>query len=336
MKHLTQLLTACLLAMSCIVHTHAQCNEIFVSPSGSGTGNTASSPTNLTNALTLASSGRAHIKLLGGTYNLTATLNIPHYDNLDGGYTTSGSEWIKSSNVTTTLNINPTVIDNSSLNIAYFVGISAIGASNFRLQDLTINVLAAGATGTSYSRGRSVYAVYLNGVSNYAIARCNITAGAASSGIIGTAGTAGASGTNGAVGGNGNCNTNGNGGTGGTGGTGGGGAAGGTGNTNAAGSAGTAASGRNGGGGGAGGAGGQTNCNSGRSGGNGGAGGGGAGSTSVGTGGSCGDPGNDGTTGGTGTAGATGAAGTTGVFSYGGGFAIASRARHACVGNLRY
>ena len=299
----------------------AACDAVYISPNGSGTNGTKDCPTDLITGLTLFSSTRPKLILLGGTYTITQVVDIPNPGSsnspitIDGGYQISGSDWVKSSSGSTVINVtSPEVVSGNS---AGRIGIRASSRSNFTIQDITVNV--TGVTGTNNNFGKSVYGIYLTGCSNYNIVRCNVSTGNASAGGNGlTSGSTGASGGGGNNGGGGSCDS-GNGG-GGNGGAGGGGTSGGSGN----GVAGTTGSGRNGGGGGSGGNGGPEGNNSGTNGGCGGGsngggqncgGGGGGGGCSNFCSGCSGNPGGSGSDGSTGANGSTGSAGAAGTYS---------------------
>ena len=169
-----------------------ECGIIFVSPSGAGSGTTGTrvNPANLNHALSLASPTNNILWLAAGTYTITDALSIPSDVTIEGGF--DPSTWVKS-------NATPTIIDRTGVNILpapanALIGLAAINASGFRLQDLTINVADAP------SPGISVYGIYLNASSDYNIVRCEVTTGAGGIGLAGTPGTAGVVGPNGSAG----------------------------------------------------------------------------------------------------------------------------------------
>lgn len=145
--------------------------------------------------------GRTYIRMAGGTYNESNVINMIDNLTIEGGYQFAAGIWTKISNQTTTLILSG--FQNSTFtgsnNIEHRVGVHSNGASNWRLQDLTISTTNVSGT-TPSNRGRSNYAILIqNGSANYDIVRCNITSGAASRGANGA--TLGAGG--GAVGGSG-------------------------------------------------------------------------------------------------------------------------------------
>jgi gliding motility-associated-like protein len=177
-----------------------ECNIIYVTPTGvsTGTAGTKTNPASLAYGLTLVSSANNLLWLSTGNYLISNILSIPSNATIEGGF--DASTWIKST-------VSQSIIDRDATNplpspFNALVGLAGNAASNFRLQDLTINVAAAPGNQIS------VYGIYLSGCSSYNITRCTVTTGAGSAGLAGTAGTAGAIGADGAAGlpGNGNGN----------------------------------------------------------------------------------------------------------------------------------
>ena len=62
-----------------------ECNIIYVSPSGSGSG-TQAAPTSFLNALTLVSPGVDHIRMAQGTYNISSTIDLIGGVTIEGGF----------------------------------------------------------------------------------------------------------------------------------------------------------------------------------------------------------------------------------------------------------
>ncbi|MES2394916.1 MAG: gliding motility-associated C-terminal domain-containing protein [Bacteroidota bacterium] len=186
-----------------------ECNIIYVTPTGvsSGTAGTISNPASLAYGLTLVSSANNLLWLSTGTYLISNILSIPSNATIEGGF--NSTTWIKST-------VSQSIIDRDATNplpspFNALVGLAGNAATNFRLQDLTINI--ASATGNQIS----VYGIYLSGCSNYNITRCTVTTGAGSAGLDGIPGTVGAAGGNGGAGTAGGPQTPAPGGTGGTG-----------------------------------------------------------------------------------------------------------------------
>ena len=318
----------------------AQCGIIYASPTGAALADgSEAAPVDLQTALSQAcTQTRKHIRLLSGTYNLSAKMVVGCDDIIiDGDWEVVAGIGRKNSNLVTTININANLetaaYDGAAgTTVGYYIGVQAVGRSNLHIEDITFNVknggLAGTAVGTTGNRGNSVYGFYFRNCPNYFLERCVMNAGAASQGTLGVAGANGANGANGTNGTDGACNDDcsvNNSGRGGNGGGTGAGSGGATvvdascGSTSALGDNGiagaAAANARAGGGGGSGGTGGAEN-NRGGAGGNGGNGGGGAGAT---LGGAASTSGNGGTGGGNCTninsqsAGAAGSAGTAGT-----------------------
>lgn len=336
-------LAVCLAFIPMLSLAQQPCDIIYVSPGGSGTAATAAQPTSLTTGITLVSGTRQYIRMLEGSYNISTVINLVTNVKIEGGYRVDGSgNWVKRSDAITSLSMSGTetvaVGPPYNINVGHNIGFRAVGANNWSLQDLTINVTAA--VGTTDNRGRSVYGVYVRNCNNYAITRCTVFSGPASAGGNGDGATPGydpvndlfdgLTGSNAQPGGGGECDDddlndanysgalgighNGNGGFGGAGAGTSAGAGGLTTNfspfqvgSNGA-SGGTPLNARSGGGGGAGGASGSEE----RRGGNGGLGGPGGGGATAGTSGAGGNPRNDGAAGGNGANGVNGTNGAAG------------------------
>ncbi|MCB9196314.1 MAG: gliding motility-associated C-terminal domain-containing protein [Flavobacteriales bacterium] len=186
------------------------CSDIiYVSTSGLGSvsGSDPSSPTTLTNALSLASSNpNSWIKMATGIYNIDNPMDI-NFGNftIEGGYQAS-SGWRKTSVAgATTINrttSNPEGITDQTRLVAIYIS----GSSNFRFQDLTIT------TANANLLGMSTYGIHLTSCSSYEFVRCQILPGIAGDGANGTNGTL-ITNTGGAGGSGGNrnqgCNANG-------------------------------------------------------------------------------------------------------------------------------
>ena len=169
-----------------------ECNIIYVSSNGSGSG-TQAGPTNLLNALTLVSPGVNHIRMAVGTYNISSTINLIGGVTIEGGF--DPTTWIKSNNT-------PTLIRRDNTNVSpspdRIVAISAVGLTDFHLHDLSVRVDDAGGTGIT------TYGIHIDGCSNYSLSRIRSTAGNGSNGINGGAGVDGVFGVDGGIGQDGN------------------------------------------------------------------------------------------------------------------------------------
>lgn len=169
-----------------------QCNIIHVTPNGatSGAAGTQANPADLTYGLSLVTPADNQLWLATGTYTISTSLFIPSDVTIEGGF--NSATWAKS-------NGTPSIIFRDANNPAGppangLFGLVGLSVSNFRLQDLTINV--ANATGN----GITVYGIYLDGCSNYNITRCEVTTGTGAPGLPSTNGTPGTPGGNGGPG----------------------------------------------------------------------------------------------------------------------------------------
>jgi len=169
-----------------------ECNIIYVSPSGSGSG-TQAAPTSFLNALTLVSPGVDHIRMAQGTYNISSTIDLIGGVTIEGGY--DPSTWIKSNN-------SPTIIHRDNTNVTpspdRIVAISAVGLTDFHLHDISVLVDNAGGNGIT------TYGVHIDGCSNYSLNRVKSTAGNGSNGVNGGPGVDGVFGVDGGLGQDGN------------------------------------------------------------------------------------------------------------------------------------
>ncbi|MDX2360295.1 MAG: T9SS type A sorting domain-containing protein [Crocinitomicaceae bacterium] len=306
------------------ISTFGQCDIVYASTSGvpSATGE-INDPMDLETAVSTANAGDL-IRIGVGVYDIDNAITIP-YDNIimEGGFDDFNA-WEKTSLAGATTINRTTANPEGSANDYRLVAIYANTITGFEIHDITISTADGTADGTS------TYGIHIDNCSNYALIRCVVNPGNASTGQAGVDGTGGLTGSDGGNGAAGSIDGNGSGGAGGTGGAGAGTGAGpitaggtnpsGNGNTGGAGPNGMYSSNpRAGGAGGGGGSGGETDHN----GGSGGQGGGinfGANQTGGGNAGTWGDPGGDGSNGTTGATGANGingsggSAGTLGTF----------------------
>jgi hypothetical protein len=322
MKHFYRTLFTFLLLFLSTINLSAQCNEIYVSTTGSGVGSKAD-PTSLSNAMSIVMP-KDIIKLAAGIYNIDSPLFLSDSITIEGGFLPANN-WEKTSLPGATTINRTTSSPEGATNSQRLVAIYGVSKTGFLIQDITIT------TANANQPGMSTYGLHLTACSNYSFVRTQVLPGNAAAGANGVSGLTGIQGGNGSNGSNGSCDGGScaAGAAGGNGGLGGGGASGGNGGAAVSyaqnfGMPGTAAAGRNGGGGGGGGAGGDE-CSS-NNGGNGGLGGGSACGSggAAGPKGNDGDPGSDGgngTNGGIGTSGSVGSAGAAG--SHIGGFWVA-------------
>jgi len=168
------------------------CDVIYVSPLGHDSYN--ASPDfpikTLYKAMSMVTDTRKHIKMAEGTYNENHSTNMLDGVIIDGGYVVNGVNWTKSSNAVThihyvenTEGTNPTVVEEDE-HIRHLIGIKSDKKHFWTIQDCTIttdDVTGLAADG----RGSSNYALWIFNSGEFAITRCNITSGNASSGMAG-------------------------------------------------------------------------------------------------------------------------------------------------------
>lgn len=175
-----------------LVATAQECNIIYVSATGSGSG-TKAAPTSLLNAFAIATPGVDHIRMAKGTYPISSTINLIGGITIEGGF--DPITWNKSNNA-------PTLIHRDNTNVTpapdRIVALSAVGITDFHLHDLSIRVDDAGGTGIT------TYGIHIDGCSNYSLNRIKATAGNGSSGVNGGPGVDGVFGVDGSLGQDGN------------------------------------------------------------------------------------------------------------------------------------
>jgi gliding motility-associated-like protein len=180
------------------------CDVIYVSPSGGGNGLSRTSPTDLATALTMAQCNNVVIKMTQGTYILNAPItNLTSFITLEGGFDPTFTTKSSLAGATTIFRTNANI--QGPPNAPRLSAFEISGATNFRLQDLTIQVDNAPAATPASPYGVSTYGIHMNGCSNYDIVRCQIIVGNASAGLNGTPGQ---NGTHGGNGGNGSAGDN--------------------------------------------------------------------------------------------------------------------------------
>jgi gliding motility-associated-like protein len=176
------------------------CNNIYVTPTGTGGGMSQTDPTDIVTAIGLAQCNNLTIKMAIGNYVINNPLQLSSLLTIEGGFD-PGNAWRKSSTAGATTirrsNLNPEGAPNEQRIVAIY----ANGAQFWRLQDLTIITDNAAATG---QEGMSVYGLHLTQCASYDVVRCQILPGNASAGADGSAtpgtGGAGGGGTGGAGG----------------------------------------------------------------------------------------------------------------------------------------
>lgn len=172
-----------------------QCNIIYVTPTGAGSGSagTRANPASLTYGLTLVNATNNIIWMAVGVYDINNEIQLVSNLTIEGGF--DPTNWSKSNASATVIHRTPlNVLPSPANGTAAFVGPFVSG---FRLQDLTINVdVPNGVAATAYG-------IYLNACSNYNIVRCVVNTAGGTPGVNGSPGAAGAPGGNGAPGTNG-------------------------------------------------------------------------------------------------------------------------------------
>ncbi|HRI26529.1 MAG TPA: gliding motility-associated C-terminal domain-containing protein [Chitinophagales bacterium] len=183
------------------------CTNLYVTPTGSGTGLSPSSPTNLLNAITQAACNNATIKMAIGTYNFDNPINIYSNMTIEGGFDPANN-WVKTSQPGATTIHRTALNTEGGVNERRIVALYGVQISYFRLQDLTITTANAPTTSGS---GASTYVLHCDGCSDFQIVRTQLLPGNASNGTNGVSppgvggGSAGGNGGNGGAQGSG-CN----------------------------------------------------------------------------------------------------------------------------------
>lgn len=182
------------------------CAFIYVAPAASGGANTATAGGPSNPCLTLTgtngglaraiATGSSHIKMLNGTYAETAIVDLVTDLTIEGGYSKTGSTWVKGSNSTTNITCSGTGVGSTAASQEHVMGFRSSSDNNWKLIDLRITTSAASGQTTS-GRGKSNYGIYINASTGYEITRCNITSGAATAGSAGANGATGHTGSNG-------------------------------------------------------------------------------------------------------------------------------------------
>lgn len=170
-----------------------ECDIIYVTPNGSGSG-TKAGPTNIQNALNLVTTtGVDQIRMAQGTYPLSDTLHLVSGVTIDGGY--DPTTWIKSNNIPTLFHRDATAPTSVSI-----FALAGQNIADFHLHDFSVLVDDA------IEPSSSACGIYLNGCSDYSLDRIRVTAGDGADGIQGGPGANGADGGDGFAGENGaNC-----------------------------------------------------------------------------------------------------------------------------------
>lgn len=190
------------------------CELLYVSPNANGSGS-AADPARLTTALSLIACNNGVIKMDTGTYVLNAPLTgITGNVTLEGGFIRNNG-WEKTSQAGATRLLRNSTNPEGPVHQQRLVAVEIANASNFRLQDLTIQTVDATLP------GMSTYGLHLSNCQDYDLVRVQILVGDAMPGENGADGVDGGNGGNGQdgeAGADNNASTPGDGGNGGNGG----------------------------------------------------------------------------------------------------------------------
>ncbi len=165
------------------------CNFIYVSPGGATTYpalGQKSCTVDLPTAIQIYNNdnSRNHILMQSGNYTYTNTITIPAGLTIDGGYTVSGADWIKSTGSSTIITMNPTLFTDAGTNTGHHIAFR-VGGNNVTVKDITVTVLPAGISGSTGNKGKSIYGFYLSGQTGFTMTRCSVTTTSATAGDAG-------------------------------------------------------------------------------------------------------------------------------------------------------
>ena len=159
---------------------------VYVSPTGQpSSAGTDADPTDLLTGLGMLGGNTDKMYLQGGLYTLSNALVMPSDAQLIGGF---NADWVKDNSAETVIYRDANNIQTAPNRL---VGIQCVGQSNFRLQDLTVQVASGQGLGTS------VYGIYLNNCADYQLVRCKVNAGNGGNGVNGSPGQIGIDGADG-------------------------------------------------------------------------------------------------------------------------------------------
>jgi hypothetical protein len=181
--------------------TTPSCDVIYVTPTGTGTGLEKTSPTNIQNALSLATCRNVVIKMQTGDYTINEPLNVNSFVTIEGGFDPGFTQKRANFNPGFCTRIIRTagIVDNAWAAGGYTASDPsggtaprvtiirvASGATGFRFQDLRLEISTDAAAGSRITH----YGIYLgNGAGNYNIVRCFINTQRGANGVNGTHGT---------------------------------------------------------------------------------------------------------------------------------------------------
>jgi gliding motility-associated-like protein len=185
------------------------CNNIYVTPNGTGSGLLQNDPTDIVTAVSLAQCNNLTIKMSIGNYTLDNPIQLSSLLTIEGGFNPANA-WRKTSQAGATTIRRTTANVEGQPDAPRIVAFYANGATFWRLQDLTITVDNA-PTAQPAEKGISTYGLHLTACNNFDLVRTQIIAGNGGAGGIGLAGANGSPGPNGQngngqTGGAGGCN----------------------------------------------------------------------------------------------------------------------------------
>lgn len=177
------ILTFLVVGLSSVLGFAQECDIIYVSPNGSGSG-TKAAPTSIQNALNLVGPGVDQIRMAQGTYPISDTLFLVSGVTIDGSY--DPTTWVKSNNIPSVIHRDATAPTSVSI-----FALAGINISDFHLHDISVLVDDA------QELSSSACGIYLNGCSDYTINRVRVTTGNGGPGIEGLPGGPGLDGQDG-------------------------------------------------------------------------------------------------------------------------------------------
>lgn len=197
-KHL--LLTAGIsLFAGYMAFTQSHCGIWYVSPGGTGTEGSVSSPTTLKHAVLNATSDRNVIRLLEGAYTVDTVLSLQDNMLIEGAYVLQSGKWIKKTNAVSEITFSGT--ESIDGNIEHVIGLKADGVNNWKLADLSLTTVDASGS-TTNGVGKSVYTIWAKDATGALISRVKVSSGNGSNGTDGAAPSGLGGGNIGGTGGN--------------------------------------------------------------------------------------------------------------------------------------
>ena len=178
------------------------CNEIYVDNATGNDSYTGSpyGPFKTIGAAIAAASSGTHIKVANGNYSQASPVNLKSDIIIEGGYTNTSGNWVKSSVSST--NVSCSGFESINTTVEHWIGFKSVSANNWIIADLNISTTnATGTTSTGF--GRSNYAVYISNSTGFKFVRSTLNSGTATNGSNGSNGSNGGAGNKGGTGGTG-------------------------------------------------------------------------------------------------------------------------------------